>query len=335
MFALLTTEILYPAHSKDRLRILNIQTGEWKTLIGHSGWTWGLSKRPDGSLLSAGQDSSIRLWNFEEQGTVPQLKSTAHAKNFAEEAKRHLDTPENFCCPITLLIMKDPVCDPEGHSYERAAIMRQIETRGISPLTRQPLDKVYLNPNRALKSEIEKYKTEKVTACVQLAKQCIAVDDLETANRLIDRIEELVPGQPDVEVLRDAIEKRTHDEAELIADMIKLTCRSSSSFEKGKSIHSRVIVHNELFVPLVQPLSNKKFVCLGLFRIQIWDIETGTCIKTIEDQSERISCPCLLTENLVACGLKDGSIKIWDLQRGQALKTITGHSGEVGCLAKI
>lgn len=45
----------------------------------------------------------------------------------------------------------------DGNSYERAAIERVLRGDGLSPLTRQPLERT-LFPNRALKRRIEEYE---------------------------------------------------------------------------------------------------------------------------------------------------------------------------------
>ena len=34
--------------------------------------------------------------------------------------------PNEFYCPITGELMKDPVTEPEGHTYEREAIMKWL-----------------------------------------------------------------------------------------------------------------------------------------------------------------------------------------------------------------
>ena len=65
------------------------------------------------------------------------------------------NTPEEFICPITLEIMVDPVLCEDGHTYERKSIERL--TNSISPLTRQPIDKRKLIPNRALKECIQRF----------------------------------------------------------------------------------------------------------------------------------------------------------------------------------
>lgn len=63
--------------------------------------------------------------------------------------------PNSFFCPITTAIMRDPVVDREGNSYEREAIERWLQRKHTSPVTRRPLNTGDLIPNRALKDAIE------------------------------------------------------------------------------------------------------------------------------------------------------------------------------------
>ena len=68
--------------------------------------------------------------------------------------------PDEFLCPITLLLMNDPVIGSDGQTYERSAIMQWLRTNRQSPLTRQPMTIESLKPNYALKSAIARYKTQ-------------------------------------------------------------------------------------------------------------------------------------------------------------------------------
>ncbi|NBR15921.1 MAG: hypothetical protein EBU01_15295, partial [Crocinitomicaceae bacterium] len=64
--------------------------------------------------------------------------------------------PEEYLCPITLGLMVDPVVCTDGKTYERTSILG-LPTSS-SPLTRQPIDKTNLIPNRNLKDAIERFK---------------------------------------------------------------------------------------------------------------------------------------------------------------------------------
>ncbi len=70
------------------------------------------------------------------------------------------EPPAEFQCPITYDLMNEPVVDPEGHSYEHAAILEWISTHHTSPVTRTALSENQLAPNRALRGLIERWKAE-------------------------------------------------------------------------------------------------------------------------------------------------------------------------------
>jgi hypothetical protein len=68
--------------------------------------------------------------------------------------------PESFYCPITGELMKDPVVDREGNSYERIAIVEWLTRSDTSPITRNRLALADLAPNRSLKNSIEDAQEE-------------------------------------------------------------------------------------------------------------------------------------------------------------------------------
>lgn len=64
-------------------------------------------------------------------------------------------TPASFLCSITHQVMKDPVIDGDGNSFERVAIEKWLAANGTSPVTRLPMTLSDLRPNRALKELID------------------------------------------------------------------------------------------------------------------------------------------------------------------------------------
>ena len=66
--------------------------------------------------------------------------------------------PQAFLCCITQQLMKEPVVDHEGNTYEKEAIIKWLNRTQTSPITRSPLTESQLKPNRALKDAIEDYK---------------------------------------------------------------------------------------------------------------------------------------------------------------------------------
>jgi len=53
-------------------------------------------------------------------------------------------------CPITQDVMREPVIDKEGNTYEKSAILEWLKTNNKSPITRNVISASELIPNRAL-----------------------------------------------------------------------------------------------------------------------------------------------------------------------------------------
>jgi len=98
-------------------------------------------------------------------GTNEELVERLHANDIVTErsiSDRHLhlqldpnsfggdkECPKDFCCPITMEIMKDPVIAADGHTYDRNAIQQSIGSGNMnSPMTNQVLENTNLIPNR-------------------------------------------------------------------------------------------------------------------------------------------------------------------------------------------
>lgn len=83
-----------------------------------------------------------------------------------------MNVPDHFICPISQDIMKDPVVDPHGISYERAEIVRWLNQNHTDPITRsRPLYVNQLVPNLALKATIEDYLKQNAPSNIGAKKQ--------------------------------------------------------------------------------------------------------------------------------------------------------------------
>lgn len=70
------------------------------------------------------------------------------------------EAPDEFLCPITRELMKDPVIAADGYSYERQSIESWIRGKNkTSPMTNLPLQTTLLTPNRSLKTAITRWKS--------------------------------------------------------------------------------------------------------------------------------------------------------------------------------
>jgi hypothetical protein len=66
--------------------------------------------------------------------------------------------PDSFYCPITFDLIRKPVIDPDGRTFERNAISNWIRVNGTSPVTRNVLAVNQLRSNEALHDLIEDEK---------------------------------------------------------------------------------------------------------------------------------------------------------------------------------
>ena len=65
--------------------------------------------------------------------------------------------PHCFICPISQDIMRDPVKTIDGFTYDRRSIERWFQTAQTSPLTGLPLGSTILEPNAALRQQIDEF----------------------------------------------------------------------------------------------------------------------------------------------------------------------------------
>ena len=58
---------------------------------------------------------------------------------------------DEFCCPLSMELMVEPVSTADGQTYERASIEAWLKHSDLSPLTMAVLEHKFLTPNLALK----------------------------------------------------------------------------------------------------------------------------------------------------------------------------------------
>lgn len=102
-------------------------------------------------------EEEIRRWQeLDEAYSLDQARRAQEARD-AEYARRLATVPSTFFCPITGEIMKDPVVNMCGNTYERLAITEWYKRSYKDPLFGQNVNNMHLFPNRALKELIEDY----------------------------------------------------------------------------------------------------------------------------------------------------------------------------------
>lgn len=67
---------------------------------------------------------------------------------------RGMKIRDEFICPITYELMREPVVASDGHTYEKHAIEKWLKTNFTSPRSGEPMDPILI-PNINLKKLIQ------------------------------------------------------------------------------------------------------------------------------------------------------------------------------------
>ena len=68
--------------------------------------------------------------------------------------------------------------------------------------------------------------------------------------------------------------------------------------------------------------------------IRIIDIESDTCLKTINEHSAAVNCIQMISNNKFITCSDDKSIKLFDLNTGLCIRTFHDHVNKVFCIDK-
>ncbi|KAI4381479.1 hypothetical protein MLD38_007548 [Melastoma candidum] len=117
-----------------------------------------LLTNPSSSLYI--RESSTR--ETEDKESLPTDQEKHSAVKDIEETKKNdgVLIPEDFLCPISLELMRDPVIVATGQTYERSYIQKWIDSGNVTcPKTQQKLQNFILTPNYVLRSLISQWCT--------------------------------------------------------------------------------------------------------------------------------------------------------------------------------
>lgn len=131
---------------------------EIKFLDSELGFEYSSSKRNDLGILSGliGLMSYCRAVLFNEVDIVGDTRPGGCCPGY-EVAVSCLN-PDDFCCPISLEIMTDPVTIATGHTYDRSSILKWFKAGNATcPKTGERVMSTDLVPNLALKRLILQY----------------------------------------------------------------------------------------------------------------------------------------------------------------------------------
>jgi uncharacterized protein YjeT (DUF2065 family) len=136
------------------------------------------------------------LYGFEENEVELQIGNQKKLRKgliSQEIAETFITIPKDFCCPISLDLMRDPVIISTGQTYDRSLISRWVEEGHCTcPKTGQMLMNTRLVPNRALRNLIVQWCTA----------HGIPYDPPENTDSLVEAFAAAMPSKAAIEANR-------------------------------------------------------------------------------------------------------------------------------------
>lgn len=141
-----------------QIKLWDLQGNCLKTLFEHTRYVNCVALNIDSSIIASGSnDRKVLIWDL-----TGSLSITSHISGMRSLllslASSQGDVPQDFICPITHEIMKNPVTLDDGFSYECQAITEWFAMgKQTSPMTNMNLVSTKMIENNLLKSKIDNY----------------------------------------------------------------------------------------------------------------------------------------------------------------------------------
>ncbi|CAH8308443.1 unnamed protein product [Eruca vesicaria subsp. sativa] len=128
--------------------------------VNHSNTTLSDQKKL-GSPRRKSSSLSLAFFLSKDADNERLEKAITKSNDDSKKSDNNLTIPEDFLCPISLELMKDPVIVSTGQTYERSYIQRWIDCGNLRcPKTQQKLGNFTLTPNYVLRSLISHWCTK-------------------------------------------------------------------------------------------------------------------------------------------------------------------------------
>jgi hypothetical protein len=127
--------------------------------------------------------------------TGPQVRVLG--SNLQEKLDELLEEDPDLCCPISLMLLSDPVLASDGFIYEKASLEQILKTNAMSPFTRQKLTRKFLPAKERMKMAFE-FRETRSKELLAFASELIEAGHQhmasEAAERVLDYVKGLAPG---------------------------------------------------------------------------------------------------------------------------------------------
>merc|ERR1711904_3257 len=117
--------------------------------------------------------------------------------NLQEKLDELLEEDPDLCCPISLMLLVDPVVASDGFVYEKASFEQILKTNATSPFTREKLTRKILPAKQRMEMALE-FRATRSKELLAFAAELIEAGQQqmasEAAERVVDYIKGLAPG---------------------------------------------------------------------------------------------------------------------------------------------
>lgn len=163
-----------------------------------------LAKKKKMPLEAVGQ--ALNMSEARVHGAVQSHGSAGHAPALAGrllgnvlQAKmdKLCDEDSEMCCPVTLMLFREPVIASDGFMYEEESVKQLIRNNQKSPITREPLKKEYFRANQK-KSEVTTFRETRSKELLQFAEEALDSQPRMAhmaLDRVLEYLEVLKPSQ--------------------------------------------------------------------------------------------------------------------------------------------
>ena len=137
------------------------------------------------SIQAADAQTAIRLTEFYYDHTIERFRLLILDDDTQET--------RNLTCPITHELLKEPVIDNHGHTFEKSAIEEHMKRSKSCPLNREPINS--LNPNLAIKDQVDRLRASSPIPLLPIMENRAIVENREKADLFIKTAQTFVEGK--------------------------------------------------------------------------------------------------------------------------------------------
>merc|ERR1711904_323044 len=127
-----------------------------------------------------------------DEVAVSQLTAQSHVgrvlgSTLQEKLDDLLTEDSDLCCPISLVLLSDPVVASDGFIYEKASLEEVLRSNAVSPMTRQTLEKHFF-PAQERKTKALEFREMRSKELLAFADDAITAGQQQIAGEAVERV---------------------------------------------------------------------------------------------------------------------------------------------------